>query len=275
MPCLRLALPLIALALVVAAGCAPAEKPGPPSPPFPSVVDPVPDTPVVADKGLPGRWERLDGVEPPARAFVVAPDGTARGGVVLVPSIWGTTREVRDLARRIAEKGWLVAVPDLYEGVVATSRISMKELLAGVSAARAQSLIVATRARLESDLGEAPLALVALGRGAVWALGQGVPLAGYRAAAFDTAPLDDGKIEEFAAAHLPVLVLFGDNSSLYPLERRIELGDGAARAGATLVIFPVPGAGSELFDPKGAGFSEYAYGEALARLLSFLDETLS
>lgn len=280
MPRSRFFLRLTRAALVLAglaalAGCPPAQAPAPPSTPFPSVVQPVPEAPVAADEGKPGSWAALDGVEPPARAFIAGSGESARGGVVLVPSVWGTTLAVRNLARALAKQGWMVVVPDIYEGVEATSRVSMKELLAGVSTPRAESLIVAARARLEAELPERPLALVGLGRGASWALGLGEKLTGYRAAAFDTAPLDDETLETLAAAQLPLLALFGDNSSLYPLEKRIALDESAARTGATLVIFPVPGAGAELFDPKAPAFSRSAYDEALARLMAFLDERMS
>ncbi len=269
-PAAALALLLSGSALFVA-GCRPAERTGPPVKPYPPVVAEVPQSPVVADAGSPGTWEALAGLEPGVRAFVVGPADTApAGGVVLVSSPWGISRETRDLARSLAARGFAVVIPDVLEGIEATTRLGMKELTAGISRPRAQEVILAGLTRLQRDLPGKPIALVVLGAADRWTIPLGERAQPFAALAFDSAALGDKEIASLAAAGRPVLALFGDDSSSYPIERRIALDDAARRAGLNLQLYPVPGAGSELFDPRASSFSASAYDEALARLESFL-----
>jgi len=56
-----------------------------------------------------------------AYAFVAEPDDNAQHpGVVLIQEWWGIEPHIRDLAQRLATEGFVVAVPDLYHGKVAT-----------------------------------------------------------------------------------------------------------------------------------------------------------
>lgn len=252
------------------AGCRKAERTGPPPRPYPPIVAPPPPAAVVADEGFPGRWDRLDGLDPGVRAFVVGPGGGASSvGVVLVPSTWGVTREVRDLARALAARGFAVAVPDVLEGVEATSRLGMRELAAGIDPARAQEVILAALTRLQRDLPGQPVALLALGPGSAWAVGLGERARPFAGLAFDTATLGDEEVAALAAIGRPVLALFGDDSSTYPVNRRIALDDAAREAGLALQLYPVPGAGTELFDARSSAFYAPAYDEALARFEEF------
>lgn len=56
-----------------------------------------------------------------AYAFVAQPDDDAQHpGLVLIQEWWGIEPHVLDLAHKLAEQGFVVAVPDLYHGMVAT-----------------------------------------------------------------------------------------------------------------------------------------------------------
>jgi dienelactone hydrolase len=258
-------------AALLVAGCRKAERTGPPARPYPPIVAPLPPVPVAADEGYPGKWETLDGLEPRVRAFVVGPaDSSPAGGVVLVSSTWGIGREVRDLGRALAARGFAVVMPDVLEGVEATSRLGRKELAAGISPARAQDVILAGLTRLQGDLPGRPVALVALGPGSAWAIGLGERARPFSSIAFDTSVLGEKEIASLAVIGRPVLALFGDDSSIYPLERRIALDEAARKAGLALQLYPVPGAGTELFDVRASSFYAPAYDEALARLETFL-----
>lgn len=257
-------------AVLLVAGCRKAERSGPPARPYPPIVAPLPPVAVVADEGFPGEWETLDGIDPRVRAFVVGPADGAEAGVVLVSSTWGIGREVRDLGRALAARGFAVLMPDVLEGVEATSRLGMRELAAGISPTRAQEVILAGLSRLQGDLPGGSVALLALGPGSAWAIGLGERARPFSAIAFDTAVLGGEEIAALARIGRPVLALFGDNSSTYPLDRRIALDDAARSAGLALQLYPVPGAGTELFDVRSSSFYAPAYDEALARLEAFL-----
>lgn len=56
-----------------------------------------------------------------AYAFVAEPDDNAKHpGVVLIQEWWGIEPHIRDLAQKLATEGFVVTVPDLYHGKVAT-----------------------------------------------------------------------------------------------------------------------------------------------------------
>src|SRR5712692_10769304 len=56
-----------------------------------------------------------------AYAFVAQPDDNAQHpGVVLIQEWWGIEPHIRDLAQKLAAEGFVVAVPDLYHGKIAT-----------------------------------------------------------------------------------------------------------------------------------------------------------
>src|SRR5579885_734931 len=56
-----------------------------------------------------------------AYAFVAQPDDDAKHpGVVLIQEWWGIEPHILDLANKLATEGFVVAVPDLYHGKVAT-----------------------------------------------------------------------------------------------------------------------------------------------------------
>ena len=56
-----------------------------------------------------------------AYAFMAQPDDDARHpGVVLIQEWWGIEPHIRDLAQKLAAGGFVVAVPDLYHGKIAT-----------------------------------------------------------------------------------------------------------------------------------------------------------
>jgi carboxymethylenebutenolidase len=56
-----------------------------------------------------------------AYAFVAQPDDDQKHpGIVLIQEWWGIEPHVVDLAQKLATEGFVVAVPDLYHGKVAT-----------------------------------------------------------------------------------------------------------------------------------------------------------
>lgn len=44
----------------------------------------------------------------------IAPDGTARGGVVVIQEAFGVTEHIVDVCRRLAAAGWLAVAPHLF-----------------------------------------------------------------------------------------------------------------------------------------------------------------
>lgn len=78
-----------------------------------------------------------------AYAYVAQPDDEAQHpGVVLIQEWWGIEPHIQDLAQKLAAEGFVVAVPDLYHGKVATEPND------------AMRMMMQTRNNLERAIGE-------------------------------------------------------------------------------------------------------------------------
>ena len=64
----------------------------------------------------------LDGV----RAYRADPEGSPRGGIILIHEIWGLVPHIKDVADRFAAEGYLVMAPDLFSGVGVTPELGQE-----------------------------------------------------------------------------------------------------------------------------------------------------
>jgi dienelactone hydrolase len=268
----------LVLLLTVLAGCgAQDESPESFVPELPPVVEPPPEEPTPADTGLPGRWEPTSGLEPTGRLFVVSGGGKAppEAGLVIVPGRWGVQKGLRDLARQLATENLIVAVPDLYDGIVPEMAVAVSEIQKGLDRERARSLIQSAldRCAAEEGLSDPPrLFLMGTGAGGalafLHALNTPSPLAGVVLDAPTPLP-EPGEDPESLEA--PVLIVHGsqdasfDRDRMGRLEARLEAYSTEAR------LAPIPGAGSELFDTRAIGHSRAAMKAAMDELLELIE----
>lgn len=241
---------------------------------LPSIIEPVPSAPTPADENLPGTWEALPALAEPARAFVVEPEIDERGGLVLVHGGWGVSDRVRDLARRLADEGFAVVVPDLFEGVVSTSRLSREPLIKGVEPPRAAELIRAALQRLdEAGFDAGSRALLGVGAGGNWltlALGEGLEASLF---VLDTTVIAPETLPEtLSGSTLDLLV--GDRNNSFGPDRIEAMVALVAERGGTLEVRRVEGAGTTLFDERALGFSGLAYDYAISAVKELAGESL-
>lgn len=52
------------------------------------------------------------------RAYMASPEADPQGGLLLLHAWWGLNRPIQDLADRLADDGFTVVAPDLFDGVV-------------------------------------------------------------------------------------------------------------------------------------------------------------
>ena len=55
--------------------------------------------------------ETIDG---PMPAYEASPDGTARGGIIVIQEAFGVTSHIQEIARRLADAGWYAVAPALF-----------------------------------------------------------------------------------------------------------------------------------------------------------------
>jgi carboxymethylenebutenolidase len=80
---------------------------------------------------------RLDTPEGGTTAYVALPSGNGPApSMVMVHEWWGLNDQIKSLARRLAQQGYVVIVPDLYHGKVAAQPEEAHELMRGLEDTR-------------------------------------------------------------------------------------------------------------------------------------------
>ncbi len=238
---------------------------------LPPVLAPIPESPITADEGKPGRLQKLANVEPATRVFVVEPEteGPATA-VLLVHSIWGLDLETRSVARDLAASGFVVAAPDLFDGLEPSSRLVTNELLKANNPARTLAILDAALDLLvKSPRSKGQkIVMVGLAVGGQWAMPWLDTDRGLAAVALDSSALmSTPPCRGFKG---PMLLLSGAESMSFQPAVLEKIVRTYADAGVTVRTQPIEGAGTDLFDAQARGFSAVARSEALAKLLEFL-----
>ena len=77
-----------------------------------------------------------------AYAYVAEPDDNEKHpGMVLIQEWWGIESHVMDLAQKLAADGFVVAVPDLYHGKVATEPNDAQKMVMTMTSSSAALVI--------------------------------------------------------------------------------------------------------------------------------------
>jgi dienelactone hydrolase len=270
---------LLALLLALVAGCeSGSDSQDSYVPELPPVVEPPPEQPVPADTGLPGSWEPTSGLEPTGRLFVVEGDGdegsSPEDGLVIVPGRWGVQKELRDLARQLATKNLVVAIPDLYDGVVPQMAVAVSEIQKGLDRERARALVQAAMERCASTEGVADspdVFVMGVGAGGALAFQHALrtpsPLAGV---VLDSPTALPEPGDDPPTIDAPVMILYGTQDASFDADRMARLKGRLKEYGIDARLEGISGAGSELFDSKSMGYSRAAMKSAMERLLELI-----
>src|SRR5947209_10718849 len=159
-----------------------------------------------------------------AYAYVAQPDDDAQHpGLVLIQEWWGIEPHIRDLAQKLAAEGFVVAVPDLYHGKIATEPNDAQRMMMMIrgNVDKAAKEIIGALDTLKAMPNVEPkkLGLMGFCIGGFMAyyvasrypdLGAVVPFYG---AGYDPTP------EEVAKANAPVLASYGSRDPSVALEQ--------------------------------------------------------
>ncbi len=213
-----------------------------------------------------------------AYAFVAEPDDNARHpGVVMIQEWWGIEPHIRQLAQRLAAEGFVVAVPDLYHGKIATEPDEAQKMVMMIrgNVEKAAREIIGALDTLKAMPNVEPkkLGLMGFCVGGFLAyyvasrypdLGAVVPFYG---AGYDPTP------EEVAKVNAPVLAIYGSRDPSVPLEqvRKIERMYKEAGKEITVKVFD---AGHAFLNPDHGMGNEKAAAEAWPLAVNFLKQHL-
>ncbi len=213
-----------------------------------------------------------------AYAFVTQPDDDAQHpGMVLIQEWWGIEPHIQDLAQKLAAQGFVVAVPDLYHGKVATEpndamRMTMQikdnvdraanEIIGALDTVKAMPNVEPKKLGLMGFCMGGMLAYVVASR--YPDLGAVVPFYG---AGYDPTP------EDVARVNAPVLAIYGSQDESVPPEQIQKIEQMYKDAGKDITV-KVYDAGHAFINPTHGMGNEQAASEAWPLAVNFLKEKL-
>jgi carboxymethylenebutenolidase len=214
-----------------------------------------------------------------AYAFVAQPDDDTRHpGVVMIQEWWGIEPHIQDLAQKLAMEGFVVAVPDLYHGKIATEpNDALKMMMTHISEhmERAVKEIIGALERLKAmpEVEPKKLGLIGFCVGGLLTytvaeryadLGAVVP---FYAGGYDPHP------ENVARVNAPILAFYGRFDDSIPLEQIEKIERLYKEAGKDITI-KIYDAGHAFLNPMHGMGNEKAAAEAWPLAVRFLKEQL-
>ncbi len=213
-----------------------------------------------------------------AYAFIAEPDDNAKHlGVVLIQEWWGIEPHIRDLAQKLATEGFVVAVPDLYHGKVATEPNDAQKMVmmmrGNVDRAAKEIISALDAVKAMPNVEPKKLGLIGfcVGGFLTFTVASRYPDLGavvsFYGAGYNPTP------EEVAKVNTPVLAIYGSRDQSVPMEqvRKIERMYKAAGKDITVKVYD---AGHAFVNPAHGMGNEKAAREAWPLAVNFLKERL-
>jgi carboxymethylenebutenolidase len=208
----------------------------------------------------------------PVRLYVAEAAGQDAPGIALYHAWWGLNDDVIAYADRLADAGYAVLAPDMFDGQVATE-IEDAERLSSDGDTGADRIALAATDRLAGLLrADAPLGILGFSFGAayaIWAPSERDRLVATVAYyGTYTGPF-------IARSHAPLLGHFAENDP-YELDENVqELEAAFAAAGRDSLIHRYPGTGHWFAEPSRDAYRADAAELAFRRTLDFLEARLT
>ncbi len=213
-----------------------------------------------------------------AYAFVAQPDDDAsHPGLVLIQEWYGIEPHILDLAQKLAAQGFVVAVPDLYHGKVATEPDDAQRMImmirGNVDKAANEIIGALETVKAMPNVDPKRLGLIGFCIGGFMTytvasryadLGAVVPFYG---AGYDPTP------EEVAKVNAPVLAIYGSRDDSVSTEQRQKIEQMYKDAGKDITV-KVYDAGHAFINPVHGSGNEKAASEAWPLAITFLKEHL-
>jgi len=207
-----------------------------------------------------------------ARAYVRFPYG-ARAGVVILHPWWGLNDDVIAYADRLANEGYEIVAPDMFDGQVATEIEDADRLSSAMSEGVGEAITLAAVDRLAELLGPgAPLAALGFSFGAAWAIWAPTQ----RPSVLATVVYYGTWVGSvLGRASVPVLGHFAADDPYEAPETVTEFEQGLRNAGRDAAIHRYPGTGHWFAEPSRDAYRADAADLAYARTTDFLKEHLA
>jgi carboxymethylenebutenolidase len=213
-----------------------------------------------------------------AYAYVSQPDDDAQHpGLVLIQEWWGIEPHIIDLSQKLATEGFVVAVPDLYHGKVATEPNDAMRMVMMIreNVDRAATEIIGALNTVKAMPNVEPkkIGLIGfcVGGFLTYTVASRYPdlaaVVPFYGAGYDPSP------EEVAQVNAPVLAVYGSQDQSVPQEQIEKIEHLYKEAGKDITV-KVYDAGHAFLNPVHGMGNEQAASEAWPLAIRFLKEHL-
>ncbi len=211
------------------------------------------------------------------RGYLARPAAASGAAVLVIHEWWGLNDNIRTMARRLADEGYLALAVDLYEGEVAADRDTARKLAtrARDQAARGAENMRQALAYLRREQGARKVGVIG------WCFGGGWSLATALAEpeGIDATVIYYGRLvtdpEELAPLASPVLGIFGALDGGIPVATVREFEAALAELGKKASIHVYEGADHAFANPTGSRYQAEAAEDAWTKTLAFFAEHLA
>jgi len=102
--------------------------------------------------------------------FLAKPKSDPRGGILVLHAWWGLNDFIKDFCNRLADEGYVVLAPDLYNGAIAKTIPEAEKLRAKLKRDATSKQILQSLKQLQVEVNKKPLSLIGFSLGAYWGL---------------------------------------------------------------------------------------------------------
>lgn len=101
--------------------------------------------------------------------YLAKPKSAPRGGILVLHAWWGLNDVFKDFCNRLADEGYHVLAPDLYNGAIAKTIPEAEKLRTKLKRDTTSKQILEALKQLRSEVGQ-PVGLIGFSLGAYWGL---------------------------------------------------------------------------------------------------------
>ena len=207
-------------------------------------------------------------------AFLVDPPGGSQGpGLLVLHSWWGLNPWVRDFCRRLAEEGYTVLAPDMFDGVQPVTEAEGEAVLADQSPDELSGLVMSSAhtLRVASIDAARPIGVVGFSMGAslgLWLSARLTRDVGAVVAFYGAQSIDFDDATAIYQGH------FAEDDHMVSEEDRVVTESFIRLGGKETEFHVYPGAKHWFFE-EGDNHDAEAAELAWQRMLHFLDRTIA
>jgi len=102
--------------------------------------------------------------------FLAKPKSNPRGGILVLHAWWGLNDFFKDFCNRLANEGYTILAPDLYDGAIAKTILEAEKLRTKLKRELTSKQILQSLEQLKTEVGKKPVGLIGFSLGAYWGL---------------------------------------------------------------------------------------------------------